>query len=363
MLGMNDVGRNLYATGKSGEKVEEQRKKAIDGSNANMDKLASMLVKDGVLVTFITPSLFDQTGNQKTDKLVGVNDALKACGEYDRELAKKYKGGIADFNGPMEKINKEWQAKDPDFTIVGGDRVHPGAFGHLVMAYLLLKEQGMAPTVATMDVDAATGKVSKQANCAISNLSVKDGSVSFDCLENALPFPVMASASKALEMVPFTEDLNQETIKVSGLKDGEYELLIDGQPVMKASAAAFAAGMNLATIQTTPQYKQALEVFNLLNARCGIFGKMRQDAQIEHGFLSRLKNRSPEGDKKAVEEKLEAIKKEESPHQKYYIYIYTSYLKELPEKDVWAPKAAELLDKAYAAAQPKPHKFLLRPAK
>lgn len=98
-----------------------------------------------------------------------------------------------------------------------------------------------------------------------------------------------------------------------------------------------------------------------MNARCEIFGKIRQFAQIEHTLLSGLKNRSPEGDKKAVEERLEAFKKTaDRPHHQYYISVYTNYLKDLAEKDLWAPKAAELLDNAYAAAQPKTHQFLIR---
>jgi len=155
MLGMNDVSRSLYAPGKSGPDVEKKRREAIARRNASIERLAEQLTQDGTRVIFITPSLYDQTGNQKSENLNGVNDALKACAEADRKLAARYAAGLVDFNGPMEAINRAGQAKDPEFTIVGPDRVHPGPVGHLVMAYLFLKEQGVPPTGAAMEIDAA----------------------------------------------------------------------------------------------------------------------------------------------------------------------------------------------------------------
>jgi lysophospholipase L1-like esterase len=362
MLGMNDVSRHLYAEGKAGPQIEAQRQKAIDDNIANMGKLASLLAKDGTRLIFITPSLFDQTGNQKTEKLEGVNDALKACGDASRKLAARYKAGRVDFNGPMEALNKTGQAKDPGFTIIGGDRVHPGPVGHLVMAYLFLKAQGISPTVADMAIDAQQRAVLKQDNCEISALSLTNGTLSFTCLEKALPFPSDASNEKALELVPFTADLNRETLKVTGLPEDKYELLIDGLPVLKTNATALTDGLNLAMLKNTPQYRQALRVQQLIAERAVVEGrKLRTFAQIEHLFFSPLKDRSPEIERKVLEENLASMRKTDNIWNRYRIGVIESYQKLLPEKASLEQQSAELFAKAFAANKPQVHLFALCP--
>lgn len=71
--------------------------------------------------------------------------------------AEMFKDGetVVDFHGPMTALNMEQQNRDPGWTIVGGDRVHPGAPGHLMMAWLFLKTQGAPPLVSKIAVDAA----------------------------------------------------------------------------------------------------------------------------------------------------------------------------------------------------------------
>ena len=65
-----------------------------------------------------------------------------------RDLAAKNKGAVVDFHGPMTAFNLKQQRQDPKYTIVGGDRVHPGAPGMLMMAWLFLKAQGVSPVVS-----------------------------------------------------------------------------------------------------------------------------------------------------------------------------------------------------------------------
>lgn len=364
MLGMNDVGRQLYAEGKSGPQVEAQRRKAIDARNANMGKLAALLAKDGTRIVFITPSLYDQTGNQKSEKLFGVNDALKACAEADRKLAAQYHAGLVDFNGPMEAINKAGQAKDPGFTIVGPDRVHPGPVGHLFMTYLFLKEQGVSPIVADMEIDASRNAVLKQGNCEISKLSTTGGVVSFSCLEKALPFPVDLASEKVLKLVPFTKEINQETLKISGLSAGDYEILIDGKLVLKTTAATLKGGVNLATVANTPQYQQALKVRQLIADRAVIEGrKLRVLAQVAHLFFSDLKERSPEIERKVLEEQIAAMRKTEGVWNRYRTGVIEAYFKLLPEKAEFESAFARLSSEISTANKPSAHLYTIRPAR
>ncbi len=360
MLGMNDVWRDNYGTDKTGPEFEEKHKKAIDIHVENMTKLAERLSKDGSALIFITPSIYDQTGTQKTKNLFGVNDALKICGDEARKLAAQNEGDVVDFHSLMTRINAEVQAKNPDDTIVGGDRVHPGAPGHLIMAYAFLKAQGMTPTVSKIAIDAKKGIASVQDNCKVSKLEAKSGAVSFEALENALPFPVDDSAKKALELVPLVQDLDQETLAVSGLEDGSYELLIDGQSAGKFSSAELKDGVNLALNKATPQYKQALKVQALLKERADIYAsKLRTFAAVKHFTLSKLTDQSPEAIQKCLEEQLEKSKEKKFA---YGVMQIETYMKFAKDEEQLKQKAAELLDKAYSENKPQLHSYELKKA-
>jgi lysophospholipase L1-like esterase len=363
MLGMNDVSRGLYAEGKTGPEVEAKRQKAIATRIANIERLAEMLSHDGTRIIFITPSLFDQTGNQKAERLTGVNDALKACAEADRKLAARVGAGLVDFSAPMEAINRAGQAKDPNFTVVGPDRVHPGPVGHLVMAYLFLKEQRLSPTVAEMEIDAPQAKIVKQDNCRISSVTAKGGEVSFTCLADALPFPVDTDNEKALELVPFTEDLNKEMLKVVGLPEGHYELSIDGHSILATTAVALNNGINLATIRETPQYKQAKEVRSFLTERALIEGrKLRTIDQVRFLFFADLKERTPEIERRVLDKALEKTQGRDDVWSRYCRGVIETYRKILPERQDLERQSAELLAKIQATRIPKPHAYKLQRA-
>jgi len=234
-----------------------------------MGKLVERVTGDGARAILITPSLYDQTGRQKQACCSGVNDALKACADGVRQIAKRHADAVdvVEFNAPMAAINAEWQAKDPAFTVVGKDRVHPGAAGHLVMAYLFLKAQGVPDTVAVMELDAGMKGVVKQENCTITDTAILAVCEGFACLERALPFPIGQREQPALELVPFLSELNREILKVSHLETGKYELRIDGKPILTAASEALARGINMAVERDTPQYKQALTVEELVTKR------------------------------------------------------------------------------------------------
>ena len=52
------------------------------------------------------------------------------------------------------------------FSLTPNDRIHPDYDGHLVMAYLFLKTQGLAnKPVADFSVNAKTKQVTKAVNC------------------------------------------------------------------------------------------------------------------------------------------------------------------------------------------------------
>ena len=259
MFGMNDVNRGAYVLN-ADEKKKTAQQQALDGYKANMEKVVGRIRAQAgePNLLFITPSPFDQAVVlEKQNNQPGCNDGLGRCAEIVRELAAKNNGTVVDFHGPMTSLNLEQQRKDPKWTIVGGDRVHPGAPGHLMMAWLFLKTQGAPSIVSKVAVDAAAGRTTEAINADVTAVAKKDRGVVFTVREKALPFPMDPQSRSVLELLPIEKDLNQEVLSIAGLSNGLYELRIDGTAVGRHTAEELARGINLALNAATPQYKQA----------------------------------------------------------------------------------------------------------
>lgn len=360
MLGMNDVNRSSYGKDKTDAESVKSQNASMENYSQNMEALSQKLKALGSKIIYITPSIYDQTGTQETPNLFGVNDALRKCGELGKVLGKKYQGGLIDFHETMTRINAEQQAKDPNLTIVGKDRVHPGEVGHLIMTYQFLKGQKIGSCVSIVQIDAAQSKVNQSERCSVTELKSENGIVSFKVLEQSLPFPITKGSEQALELVPFIKDLNQEILAVKGLPAGSYEIVIDGTPVQTVSAEELARGVNLAVNDQTPQYKQAVDVKAIGEKRHSVIGTLRTIECVWHFTLSKvpgLERSDFEGSKKAIEESNEANKKKNFAHG---IHQNSVYLKSKPqqielEKEVW-----DLTDSLWNACVPKQHEYVIR---
>ncbi|MGH9892595.1 MAG: SGNH/GDSL hydrolase family protein [bacterium] len=267
MFGMNDVGRALYAPARREPGLQEERSERIDRYETAMCALVQMLQCSGVRPIVLTPSIYDQTAHKlPRENLKGVNDALAECGRRLVRLAERFGVPAIDFQRTMIEINARHQSPDPNFTIIGLDRVHPEPAGHLVMAYEILRAQGAPAYVAFVEIDARTGRVENSNNCRVENIQADPAGIRFDYHAGALPFPIHSSAAPALKWIPFTRDLNREVLQITGLASGAYELEIDGHRVDTFTSSELANGVNLA-LANTPQMLQASNVSGLLHLR------------------------------------------------------------------------------------------------
>lgn len=360
MLGMNDVNVFGYGPDKNSPQDEQDRKAKIDVYADNMRKLISELQSAGVKVVLITPSIYDQTAEMPGALYFGANDGLGICSQRVRALAKEFGDNVVDFHGPMTRLNAEQQKADPKFTLVGGDRVHPGDVGHMVMAYLFLKGQGAPQYVSYMKVDASARKAVRETNCAISGLTASKKSISFTCRENALPFPVAESAQQALKIVPFTEDLNQEILQVTGLKAGRYEVKIDGQPVGTYSGEELGTGVNMATVTTTPQCQQAQAVMKLNQKRHSLeANELRGIDLLEYLYCPQR----ADGPVKLEDARPTLTKIADDAKGKPWAYLADligAYFRNKPrEAEIRKEVETAVLDMR-KIAQPKPHQYSIR---
>jgi endoglucanase len=359
MYGMNDVGRAFFGKDKIGPDWDNKRKWGVIGYANNMRKISEIFTQAHCSIIYLTPSIYDQTGNQAAYNCFGVNDALGVCAEDCRKLVPDFHAGLVDFNGPMGRINAEQQQKDPSFTLVGPDRIHPLGLGGTVMAYLFLKAQNVPADVSDMSVDAASSAVVKQENCAISNVKVDPGTVSFVVRENSLPLPFSPDDLKKVDaFVPFTHDLDREMLTVANLPAGNYQLSIDGQPVQDSTADDLKSGINLALDVNTPQYQQASQVNKLCSQRRGLEQLIRTYMGSSGAiFAAHLSLDDEAASRKIIQAELDdAVKnKKNAPHLVTWLKYSRAEWKQM-EAD-----AAALWDKVYTVNQPVPHTFEIRP--
>jgi lysophospholipase L1-like esterase len=286
LLGMNDIGREHYGLDKTAPEHLAAREAAFDVYKESMNRLASRLSVTGYRMIFITPTVYDQTAQLKSENAFGAEDTLRRCAEFVIELAGKYGSPVVDFHSVMSRVNHKLQKADPAATVVGEDRTHPGEAGHLLMACEFLRAQQMPEYVSSVSLDAQTGAFTETVNCRIEASTVLPAAISFACQEFSLPFPVLEVQKPALDWVPFQQKLNRQMLTVKNLKSGLYTVRIDEQPVGSWTAAELSQGVNLSGNAATPQYQQALEVKVLNDRRREIAAQVRAIAEIRCRYLA-----------------------------------------------------------------------------
>ena len=357
-FGMNDTGYfGVYDKENAAELAEEKVARSLgyfSGLTGILEKLPSE-----VNVVMIGGSPYDETSTFNNAILPGKNEAIKKIVEAQKAAAGSHGWGFVDFNSPMLELASKVQAEDPAYSFCPQDRIHPDKDGQMVMAYLFLKAQGLAgKKVAGIDIDASRKKVLEEDNCEISNISKSKGKLSFDYLAKSLPYPCdsisehgwgnIHSQRDALKMIPFMEEFNQEILKVRGLPDGTYRLVIDGQPVAEFQASEFEGGINMAALTNTPQYRQASAVMYLNEERFENDKRLREYVWMEYNMF-RGTDQLFKDDWKSLEMVEKAAKKD--PFVGYSSYWYRK--SSIPEvRETWEKMSSSLVERIYTINKP-----------
>jgi lysophospholipase L1-like esterase len=291
-FGMNDSGYMEY-NGDKAKEFGEEKYQACFKNFKMMEKRFLELPNTKIVMMGSSP--YDETAKIKGNTVFkGKNAVMQRIVEFQKKAAQDNKWEFFDLNQPMTAINQKFQQQDSTFSICGQGRIHPDNDGHMVMAYLFLKEQGFTgDKVADVEINAMKSTVVKSFNCEVSDLRKNAGRFTFEYLANSLPFPLDTVArgwdskkpqSDAIKYVPFTEEMNQESLKITGLK-GKYKVVIDDVEIGTWSAVDLAKGINLAKETKTPQYQQALAIMYLNEIRWEIERNFRDYAWIQFGFF------------------------------------------------------------------------------
>jgi lysophospholipase L1-like esterase len=229
-FGMNDC--NIFGTDENKYSV------AMTGLN----NLAEKAKAANIRVAWLTPNAIE---NEKPGPImVGRNATIEKASMGMCEVAKKYNGVFIDMFHPFVTLLEKARAENPKNQIGGGGAVHPEAPGHTILAWVILKELHFPTLVSSAEIDAAQKKIVKAEQCEISHVIAKDGGISFQRLDAALPFfPIKAKS--ILKWTPIETDLNEYMLKVVGLAEGKYEIRIDGIKVSEQSSVELTTGVNL----------------------------------------------------------------------------------------------------------------------
>jgi lysophospholipase L1-like esterase len=262
LLGMNDGSYKRH--NRATFQIYQQEMTSI------IEKISDL----GAKPILITPTVFDirahrnaiANGLQDTrNRSPSYNGVLALYGAWLREQAYENGLGFVDMHGPLNRITFEQRKTDADFSLTL-EGIHPNPTGHMIMAHTYLRDINASTNVSAIHV-MKTGET-WQADClngSVTKLQAEDN-IRFTFLADSLPWVVPKDAQHGYQLVDAGSTMSLETLRVSDLPPGKYQLKIDRQRVGDYSHWQLAQGIELQENVKTPQYQQSQRVAQL-NAR------------------------------------------------------------------------------------------------
>ena len=189
------------------------------------------------------------TYHKSPEQATMYNKTLGALSDIDKEIADKQGVTFSDLHGTMvDVMGKAKTALGPTYDVCGGDGVHPGWDGHLIMAYAYLKGLGCDGNIGTITYDATAGTAEATAGHKV--ISADKTEIKLE--SSRYPFCFVAGDAKAsnnttsiLPYLPFTQDLNRFMLVVKN-PTGKKLKVTWGNTSKVYDADTAAKGINLA---------------------------------------------------------------------------------------------------------------------
>ena len=122
----------------------------------------------------------------------------------------------------------------------------------------------------------------------IENIKTEDGKLSFDRLDESVPFPLPDDARTVLPLYPTIPELSQYMLKVEGLKGDKFQLKINNMPVATLSGKELAEGVNLTAFAQGPIAAQGKEILAAVSNKEGAVGQWRAKSKDLNGEVEKL---------------------------------------------------------------------------
>lgn len=272
--------------------LNDERSKAFRDGTVNSIEAVKKIGVRAVLVS--SPTCVNGPKDHPA-KTTMYNQTLGAFGDMAREIAKNENVAFTDTHNIMLDVITKGEAVTPDYSL-GGDGVHQGPAGHLVMAYSMLKGLGCDGAIGSITVDLSKNTAEGSPGQKI--ISVKDGTVQIEstrypfCFNGDPTKPDTTTNLDVLKYLPFNDDLNRYMLVVRGLTTAKAKVTW-GATSQEFSAADLAKGINLAAAfaPATPFSDQFAKVDAAVQAQ------QKQETLLAKNFMSdfgRLKDALPD---------------------------------------------------------------------
>lgn len=266
--GMNDGGYGPFDAGR-GKLYSDTERAIVEG-----------LRKAGVrLIVIGSPGVVDSNTFRGGGQAAEVyNATLGKFGDLGKAVATEQNVTFADLHGLMMDVMAKAKAKyGPTYAFAGGDGVHPGPNGHLVMAYAFLKALGCKGDVGTITFDLAANKA--EATDGHKVLACANGAVDLESTRYPFCFfgdPASPNGTRGIiEFFPFNDDLNRFRLVVKGADPAKKYKVTWGAGTKEFTGEALGQGINLAA--------EFLD-----NPFCAPFQKVEQTIRQQQDFETQL---------------------------------------------------------------------------
>lgn len=323
----------------------------------DMTTVVDQLQAAGVLPILMSPTMFDA----RADSLRKRNRATEARTEYNSVLAyygrwlqhQATEAGLAyvDMYGPLNRITLNQRKKNADFTMIR-DAVHPDPPGQLVMALAMIEQLGAGKPLSRIVIRTAgkRGPNVRATGGEVTELKQADGQIEFDWTANGLPWVLPEAAQQGMKMTRAARRVSLETLRVVGLKPGQYEILIDGEVIAKRTADQMAQRVELQSNAKTAQYQQALAVAELNQQKNGGPVNDLRNAWRDFQIYARVKRDAvKQPDNEELTTRLAKLEKQMEMHDER---VATAQA-----------EISEFEEKIYAANKPQVRHFVIRKVK
>ncbi|HEV2575594.1 MAG TPA: SGNH/GDSL hydrolase family protein [Acidobacteriaceae bacterium] len=176
---------------------------------------------------------------------------------------------VVDTDAPVKQLLERAKAADPSYaSLLVTDRIHPAEPTHWVMAAAVMRAWHVDPVVSSVAIASDSRTVTDSRRTTVTRLTGDNTQLEWNQMDEALPLPFNFD-NELMNFVLSVSDLfssDQEMLRVTGLRGGEYMLRIDSMQIGSFSADELANGVNLATMKT-PMWQQAREYDGELGQR------------------------------------------------------------------------------------------------
>jgi lysophospholipase L1-like esterase len=280
-FGMNDAG---YQPAADPARLERY--------TSGLQRILDQVMPKRVRVAVLSSSPVEKKEDGRA--IDGYNQTLETFEIQAGLVAARNRARFVDQLHPHLAVLQKARDADPANRINGGDAVHPGPPGQLLMAWAILKGLHGPRVVSEVEIDADRARVTRREGCLVTGVRKSRGGIRFTRADDALPWWIPEDARSILKWAPqIVDDLNRYTVKIAGLPEGAYDLRIDGEKVASVTAGELAAGYNMALLTAGPIAKQSRAVND------AVFFKNRYyHDQIFRGVT--LNGKVPDADKPAM---------------------------------------------------------------